>query len=183
MKFGISLAVSAGIALLLATGCSQTQQSIVRGQSPVVQPSGVYDGPIIGTAPGYGERPHVKSHTHDFKILHQNGKPLADHHGPDYGYDDGAYDGREQFYPNHHKHVYDVGGAEVGCPACNGGLSCPPSGCPHCGYGCGHHCPKHVHSYQYNWPQNLVYPSPVLPAGMVQYPYYTLRGPTDFFMK
>ena len=43
--------------------------------------------------------------------------------------------------------------------------------------------PQHVQTYQYDWPQNMVYPTQSVPAGMVQYPYYTLRGPTDFFMK
>jgi hypothetical protein len=128
-------------------------------------------GALIGTAPGYGERPHFKSRRHDFK-------PFNGYYGPGFGYDEGAYNGTEQYYANHQKAVYDVGG---GCPACNGGMSCPAGGCPHCGCGCGH--PHNKVSYQYNWPRNLVYPPPVLPAGMVQYPYYTLRGPTDFFMK
>lgn len=181
MNVGICLGLSAGIAVCVASGCSQTQPSIVRGQSPVVpsavmQASGEYGGPIIGSAPGYAEQPHFKSHHRDFGVLNR-------HHSPIYGFDEGAYDGKEQFYANHQKHVYDVGGDASGCPACNGGMSCPAGGCPHCGFGCGHGCPKHVHSYQYNWPRNQVYPSPVLPAGMVQYPYYTLRGPTDFFMK
>ena len=42
--------------------------------------------------------------------------------------------------------------------------------------------PQHYQTYQSDWPQNMVYPQQV-PSGMVQYPYYTLRGPTDFFMK
>jgi hypothetical protein len=81
--------------------------------------------------------------------------------------------------------VYEVGGHGngAGCPACNGGMNCPDGGCPHCGCGCDHGCPDHYTTYSYKWPRNLVYPPPVLPAGMVQYPYYTLKGPSDFFMK
>lgn len=176
MKVGICLGLSAGVALLAATGCAQTQQSIVRGQSPVVHAGGEFDGPVIGSAPGYGEHSHASSKHHDFKIL-------DNHHSAMYGFDDGAYDCREQCYANHHKRVYDVGGSSMGCPACNGGMNCPAGGCPHCGCGCDHGCPRHYHTYQYKWPQNLVYPPPVVPAGMVQYPYYTLRGPSDFFMK
>lgn len=181
MKLGICLGLSAGVALLAATGCAQTQ-NVVRGQSPAVQTSGDVEGPIVGTAPGYGEKPHFKNSPHDFK-------PYARHYNHTLGFDDGAYDGKEQFYANHRKHVYDVGGGS-GCPACDGGMSCPPGGCPYCGCGCDSGCPHHYQTYSYNgcfghggWPRNLVYPPPVLPAGMVQYPYYTLRGPTDFFMK
>lgn len=43
--------------------------------------------------------------------------------------------------------------------------------------------PGHTHWYSYNAPQNLVYPPANQPAAMIQYPYYTTRGPTDFFMK
>ena len=202
MRVRFCLGLSASVALLAATGCAQSQ-NVVRGQSPIVEtpivegpvveipvagapavPPPPVTGPLIGTAPGYGERPHFKNPRHDFK-------PFHGHYSQRFGYDDGAYDGTEQYYANHRKVVYDVGGGAAGCPACNGGMSCPAGGCQHCGYGCGcQACPDHYATYSYNghfghggWPRNLVYPSPVVPAGMVQYPYYTLRGPTDFFMK
>jgi len=43
--------------------------------------------------------------------------------------------------------------------------------------------PIHRNSYTYNAPRNLMYPPSPSPAGITQYPYYTFRGPTDFFMK
>lgn len=43
--------------------------------------------------------------------------------------------------------------------------------------------PIHRNSYTYNTPRNLMYPPSPTPAGVTQYPYYTFRGPTDFFMK
>ena len=32
-------------------------------------------------------------------------------------------------------------------------------------------------------PRNLVYPPDNTPAAVVQYPYYTCKGPDDYFMK
>lgn len=188
-EFYLGLAAAAA---LLAAGCAQTPTAI-RGQSPAIE-----DGPIVGTAPGYGEHSHPSARHHDYKVFRH-------HRDHNLGYEEAYYDNKEQYYPGHQKQVYDVGGpGAAGCPACDGGQSCPPGGCPHCGFGCGHGCrgkcclhgccfgcphgchrgcPDHYATYSYKWPQNLVYPSPVLPAGVVQYPYYTLRGPTDWFYK
>ena len=43
--------------------------------------------------------------------------------------------------------------------------------------------PTHNLWYQYNQPRNLVYPQDNTPAAVVQYPYYTCKGPDDFFLK
>lgn len=43
--------------------------------------------------------------------------------------------------------------------------------------------PIHRNSYTYNVPRGMMYPPAPSQAGIYQYPYYTLRGPTDFFMK
>lgn len=43
--------------------------------------------------------------------------------------------------------------------------------------------PTHSHWFDYERPRNLVYPPANQPAGVVAYPYYTLRGPTDFFLE
>ena len=48
------------------------------------------------------------------------------------------------------------------------------------GYGYGKY-PNHRHSYSYKRPKNLVYPPANTPAAVVQYPYYTTKGPSDFF--
>jgi hypothetical protein len=119
--------------------------AVIRGQSPAMMPAG---GPVIGSAPGYGQHSKHNKH-HDFMHVY-------DHN---FGYDHGYYTPR--------KHGYH-------------GEACPTD--PHCPP--GHHgCPHHYQTQSYKWPQNMVYPPNVMPAGMVQYPYYTLRGPTDFFMK
>jgi len=41
----------------------------------------------------------------------------------------------------------------------------------------------HYHTFDYRAPKNLVYPPANMPGAVVQYPYYTLRGPTDFFQE
>ena len=41
----------------------------------------------------------------------------------------------------------------------------------------------HYHTFDYRVPRNLRYPPANQPPAVVQYPYYTLRSPTDFFMK
>lgn len=86
------------------------------------------------------------------------------------------------------------------CPHCQGhpaaGSACPfcqssVSGAgglhdPHglIGHGMQHlkgPYPKHSFSYSYCQPNNLSYPPPQVPGGAVVYPYYTLKGPSDFF--
>lgn len=76
----------------------------------------------------------------------------------------------------------------------NGPASADPMSCPPChNHPYGAECPmcapdnfwvpKHHHTYDYKQPKNLVYPPHNQPAGVVVYPYYTLKGPSDFFMK
>ena len=60
---------------------------------------------------------------------------------------------------------------------------CQPGGCQP-GGGCGRDgdCnPKHTYTYSYSRPNNLVYPQQNMPAGATVYPYYTHKGPSDFF--
>ena len=43
--------------------------------------------------------------------------------------------------------------------------------------------PTHHHTWEYHAPQNLLYPPDNAPNAIQQYPYYTVKGPSDFFMK
>lgn len=77
------------------------------------------------------------------------------------------------------------------CPPAGG--SCPPqyggmcphglgTGCPSCGLGrAPDWYPKHHFSYSYSVPRNLTYPEQNAVGGAIVYPYYTHRGPSDFF--
>ena len=62
-------------------------------------------------------------------------------------------------------------------------LGCKYHG-PKC-QGLCHHYPAHHHSSTYITPNpnKLRYPPNNLPTGLVQYPYYTHKGPDDFFLK
>ena len=76
-------------------------------------------------------------------------------------------------------------------PAGNGGDCGPQCGFGQsgpCGAGMGMNLPCNpVHRNYYNVrmpnPQELRYPAPNTPMAVVQYPYYTTKGPSDFFMK
>ena len=80
-----------------------------------------------------------------------------------------------------------------GCPMCEMNAqaqSCPPGGyCQNGAQCCDPKCmnmpchPVHRNFYTYEAPTDLMYPPQNQEAAMYQYPYYTLRGPTDFFMK
>jgi hypothetical protein len=41
--------------------------------------------------------------------------------------------------------------------------------------------PTHHHTWDYTPPTDLRYPDPNQPPAVMQYPYYTVKGPTDFF--
>ena len=173
MRFRASLCLSALFAVSLSVGCSMTNPTI-RGQGPETS------GPIVGSAPGYGDHkraPYVGRHGHhDFKVA--NGT-----RDNNFGYEGGFYAGPQGTFTDRNL-PYSAESAGA-CPDCQNGQSCPQNGCRRCGRGCGYHhgMPHHYQTTQYDWPQNMVYPQQGVPSGMVQYPYYTLRGPTDFFMK
>lgn len=179
-----------------SVGCSQGRQTI-RAQSPSVSqvssatnPDGIPvdaaypgQGPIIGTAPGYGDHVHGSRAKHS----HRDFKAHTGFRDNNFGYEGGFYAGPEGYYTEHDR-TYTTN--QGGCPNCDYGNACPSNGCPTCGHHIAHVLghgpngfPTHYQTYDYRWPQNQVYPVGPLPAGMVQYPYYTLRGPTDFFMK
>ena len=116
----------------------------------------------------------------------------------------------EEFQDIVHEHhdtttyYYTPGAANQGMPAgygnCPpGGTSCPPNGtncppgCPPGGevcppiYGPCNHAPCNAgfgqdkFSYAYRVPNDLVYPPAGGVGGAVVYPYYTHKGPSDFF--
>jgi len=77
-------------------------------------------------------------------------------------------------------------GPMAGGAGCQNGM-CGPAGCqggaashPYGRLNLPFH-PVHRNYVDYQAPQNLQYPAPNQPNALVQYPYYTLRGPTDFF--
>jgi len=79
-----------------------------------------------------------------------------------------------------------VGEEHVGqsCQTCGGqgGVGCSDCDTDDDDGDGGHH-PTHYHWFSYEQPRNLVYPQANQPAAVVQYPYYTVKGPSDFFMQ
>ena len=68
-------------------------------------------------------------------------------------------------------------GPRVGGAGCRNGMC---GGNPYSHFNLPFH-PVHRNYVNYQVPRNLQYPNPNQPNALVQYPYYTLRGPTDFF--
>jgi len=111
---------------------------------------------------------------------------------------------RDHIYGQHTSYHTDGNGMmdhlhQASCPPGGGAGSCPPQGyggaCPHGVQGggcrtCGSHggapdCyPKHHRTYSYSVPNDLTYPAQSgagAVGGAVVYPYYTHKGPSDFF--
>lgn len=143
-----------GLLWLVCSGCS-TQQTLIRGQSPSGSQSAI-------------ERAFAAYRTPEQAPIQQVNYSAPVVHG---GYVDGGY-----CPPTHHH----------GQPHCHG---CCPHGvlshlCAICGWLHGwpwHHTTQSF-SHRYNDPHAFVYPPPNQPPAVVQYPYYTVRGPSDFFM-
>ncbi|MGE3316107.1 MAG: hypothetical protein AB7O26_13410 [Planctomycetaceae bacterium] len=77
-----------------------------------------------------------------------------------------------------HHATYDPGMTTHGGPFVPSGMEdCPPDA----GHDLSQWQPTHHLWYKYNHPRNLVYPQDNTPAAVVQYPYYTCKGPDDFF--
>ncbi|MCA9041797.1 MAG: hypothetical protein KDA65_15695 [Planctomycetaceae bacterium] len=80
---------------------------------------------------------------------------------------------------------YGGGYVEGSCPTCpqDGmyGEACQQGGCDGMLIRSPWH-PTHHHTFSYEQPNNLRYPSNQ-PGSLIRYPYYTLKGPDDFFLK
>lgn len=66
------------------------------------------------------------------------------------------------------------------CAGCGAGLLHGCNNCRHCGLACGHGLLGHHKQYTDIGAQNQGMPSGP-PTGTVAYPYYTTRGPRDFY--
>lgn len=169
----------AGLALAGgACGC-QSMGTVSRGQSPAadhITPTGVMSEHVVDEMAH-----HLTPHTPGVhQAMEDHVQDIADKHA----YDVTFYGETTQVSANG-----AYGGA--GCPqgVCPSG-TCPPGacpggyGCPSCGMGNGlDWYPKHYSSYSYQVPNDLVYPQQNQPGGAIVYPYYTHRGPSDFFRK
>lgn len=184
-------------ATLLAASCGcSAAPTITRGQDPVtdaaVTPAG-HDSAAYG---GHGYQPSPI-------------EVMMDHHQyTDYSQYEVDENGQIVTYDPHAQVTNAVPNCPTcnpapacppnpGCPTCHGH---PPHGqaCPQCQSGHGHNhslhglhgdpldvlhqdYPQHHFTYGYIRPKNLQYPPPQVPGGAIVYPYYTHKGPSDFF--
>lgn len=89
-----------------------------------------------------------------------------------------AYAQQHAYQYSHHSQVNQVPQAGAYCPSTYyGGGYCR-------GWGSDVGCyPRHNYTYSYKRPSHLVYPQQNAVGGAVVYPYYTHKGPSDFFQK
>jgi hypothetical protein len=185
MKTSVCLSLAACGLLAIAAGCG-TAPTVTRGQEPLSDP---FVRPV-----SYGTQPHLweaAADSHNTQIDHYE-SPARQHHGLPYltNASTGPYYG-----PTNGS--YCPPSAE--CPHCQGtpapGTTCPFCQCEDPSHSHRHfdalhdhvhqhfqqQYPQHHLTYSYHRPKNLVYPPPQVPGGAVVYPYYTLKGPSDFF--
>lgn len=166
-----------GSMLLLATGCSTMQA----GKQPQFRAQSPSHGPNGGIVQAYGEdldrdyeiQQTAARHLHDKGI-----RPVHDFVHTHPGHNTTRH-AEPTIYPQPMNY-------QQACPP-NGYGNCPPYGGS--GYGPGHmggpgcfQGVHHNHSYQVRRPDNLSYPPAGMPGGVIVYPYYTHKGPDDFFL-
>jgi len=176
-----------GLLAGMSTGCASTPM-VARAQNELPEPF------VRPASYGYQPDPHqlVDDSLHGTKVSHYN-----------------ANNPYQPVPATWHNHVHGTQAGYGPATSCPPGGGCPPSAeCPHCqghpasGSACpfcqsggnGVHgmlhnsiqhlrgpYPQHHVSYSYSRPNNLQYPPPQVPGGAIVYPYYTLKGPSDFF--
>ncbi len=185
--------IAAGLLIGLGTGCSSMHNQTVRGQSPEaqllvheegwkatqgeIQQVGRVDPPLEGEIKGaiqnelYGDM--TTQHRYRSGVQGELVNPgfpapgmVAGPRGrsPYAGYGGfdtqpcpaGPYAGFHNAPPSHQEQGWDYGGRQ-------------------------HRGVYNYHTYTYQEPRGLSYPAPNQPGGAVTYPYYTHKGPSDFF--
>lgn len=190
--------IAAGLLLGFSTGCTTMPKTVVRGQSPekakllVHEQSEEQKAEIVqtGRAKWTGE---LRTKGELRGLIHHNvhGTEVS-HHGyrtdlpscPDGSCQPGAGNPYAQ-NPYWRWGNFDAQPCPNGSCYGSGFGNCPPYHQEQCwdhgGY--RHRGQYHYHTYSYKKPKNLVYPQPNQPGGVVTYPYYTHKGPSDFFWK
>jgi len=174
----LTLLAACLMASLGAAGCTSTAP-IIRGQNPDLVPN-------AGVTQTHGHRPVKAAIDEVTDCYHEHHNTTTTFHNGNVG----------QYAPariggaGHLGH----GGCPQSCPPgygnCPPGYQCPPQqcrgNCPQGACRCGNDLnwyPKHGYSYSYKRPNDLVYPQQGAVGGAVVYPYYTHKGPSDFFRK
>lgn len=156
---------------LMSVGCSSTGTTI-RAQSPDVAPA-YAEGEMLN-----GQIQQTRAHHLQHHRLKQEAAGLMynTYHTPyqQYGhsYTPTAY---HSAAPGS-RSPYAMWGEYENCEQCQVENCKDPNRCR-----LFHKKPHHYHTYAYKEPRNLSYPAPGQTGGVVVYPYYTHKGPDDFF--
>ena len=167
MKRASFLTLTACLAAsVLACGC-QSMGTVARGQNP--------EAPVVQTSHAHGDHLQAAvSGVQDAYAAHTNTSRAF------YSDVQGA---SCQVSPSGAGVQYGTGAS---CPSgyCPSHGACPSGSCSSCNGAFGsayNHYPRHHFSHSYERPRDLVYPPANGTGGAVVYPYYTHKGPSDFF--
>ena len=197
------LACVCGLAATLGTtGCTSTGVA-ARQSQPAARPAAAQQGVIVraqsiteheeGAPHGLGMARNAQSLNHAINPLHI-GQPHLPYTKLGTAIDNKLHNTRVSYHDNSTPVCGGTGApGDPMCPTCPtygaggpmGGHFGGPfaGGCPtgQCGTACGGRCVRNYHSYRVEQPENLVYPQQNAVGGAVVYPYYTHKGPSDFF--
>lgn len=147
----VPLSVVTALLLMSSVGCTSPLQALIRGQSP--------PAPHAAGEVRYAEAPAGA-------VMY--GSPMA-------GSEADCPDGKCKEYTGGWHWLFGLKGKPRG-QSCRQRGTCRPQ---ETGHGKAHG--YHIHNWTYTPPRGLVYPPANQPAGVWFYPYYTLKGPDDFF--
>lgn len=177
------------LGLAAASGCTSIGSTTVRGQGPEYCPPGEIEQTGYGkNLPGIkAERAALAVRSHDQTRLMREGiHGSVQQCDPYQSVKSGIHDAYH-FSHNTHTTYYHQNSSMGGYPGGYGLMQQP--WCPQGGWGCPNgQCgnnldwyPRHGFTYSYERPNDLVYPPAGGIGGAVVYPYYTHKGPSDFF--
>jgi hypothetical protein len=164
MNTRIARGFACGLLGLLFCGCSANSE-IIRSQSPYGPAS---SGGMTHPQPAPATQACPPAHPKKKRIVYvkKSSSGRLAHHGV-----------RRSTCPPHQANLH--GGA------CQSGYCTPGAhgGHLHSLLGLNGWQPTHNHWHSYDVPSNLSYPPSTVPGGVVVYPYYTVKGPDDFFLQ
>lgn len=190
--------ITAGLLIGFTTGCSTMSNTVVRSQSPenaqlLIQEEKLAQGEqafakgeIVQTGGGtWTGESRMKGELRGLAQSNLYGHQVSHHgyHTPRSACPDGSCNNG----PGHPGAIspYWRRGNFDAQPCPPGAGNCPPN---HQEQSWDHGGRRHrgqydYHTYSYKRPDCLVNPQPNQPGGTVTYPYYTHKGPSDFFWK
>lgn len=169
----------------LLIGCS-TGSGVIRAQSPATGPTVQAQTETLGTLYGtnglFTKHNKVKYEGKITTYTGPNGGQHVHHSGPNGHYDRHHGHANGQPCPQCQQECGENDECRL-CKSFRDRFSGPERTSVMGPDGRRYEYPVHTHEFSYKPPQGLVYPENNAPAPVVQYPYYTVKGPDDFFLQ